>query len=69
MPISSILLLYQMLKRHIVAEEVFLDSISDTRTFTTLLGDKIDIVKASSGKLCGWKVTQQHCTIYRMNRA
>ena len=51
-------------------EEVFLDSISDTKTFTTLQGDQIDIVKAGSGKLFGWKVTHQHSTTYcRMNRA
>ena len=49
----------QMLQRHIIVEEVFLDTITETKTFKTNLGDDIDIVKDGTGKLL-----LQHCDLY-----
>ncbi|KAI0207770.1 hypothetical protein LSAT2_007593 [Lamellibrachia satsuma] len=40
--------LQKMLQRHIIVEEVFLDTITDTKTFKTNLGDDIDIVKVGT---------------------
>ncbi|KAI0232934.1 hypothetical protein LSAT2_016790, partial [Lamellibrachia satsuma] len=37
-----------MLQRHIIVEEVFLDTITETKTFKTNLGDDIDIVKVGT---------------------
>ena len=48
-----------MLQRHIIVEEVFLDNITDTKTFKTDLGDDIDIVKVGTGKSSCWAVSKQ----------
>ena len=42
-----------MLERHIITEEVFLDTITDSQTFKTKLGDDIEITKENSGRCLG----------------